>query len=111
MPLIQTTHCISIIGMSKVMGLVVDDVVPTNVDFPLPKTREGAQCIKNQVGCDYDVIHTCMCDKCLYHKQIEYFFHCPKCGMSSYHDNPIKKCIPRKLSYYLKFISLIPFGL
>ena len=56
--MIQTTHCISIIGMSKVMG---------------SKTREGAQCIKNQVGFDYDVIHTCMCDKCLYYEQNEYF--------------------------------------
>lgn len=57
------------------MGLVVDDdVVPANAKCSSPKTREGAWCIKNKVGFYYEVIHICMCDKCLYYEQNEYSF-------------------------------------
>ena len=92
--LINHTWCCRLIGEFL--------LPPSNI---LPHSYRKLSTIVNQIGMKYLIIHACINDHILYHKQHEFAIECPDCHISRYQLDRITKKVPHKVLQYITIIS------
>lgn len=61
--------------------------------------------IMKDIGMEYQAIDACPNDHIIYHKQHEFTTKFPKCHISRYQIDQLKKKVSRKVLHYIPIIS------